>query len=189
MESELYKKTKQFVVNSFTKVGDVRGIKHFLRTVYWVNELKPDADEAMYIAAVAHDIERAYRNNDEINNIFKEKGFMDKDFLIYHQEKGAKIISDFLKEQNASNELIERVKMLVKGHEVGGNDDQNIIKDADSISYFENNANHFVEVKAKEIGKNQVREKFDWMYNRISSGKGKQIALKWYENALAKLNS
>lgn len=189
MESELYKKAEQFVVDSFTKVGDERGIKHFLRTAYYVKELKPYADDAMYIAAVAHDIERAYRDGDEINAIFKKKGFMDEEFLKYHQDKGAKIISDFLNEQGASNELIERVKMLVEGHEVGGNDDQNIIKDADSISYFENNADHFVDVKVKEIGKNQVKEKFDWMFNRISSNKGKQIALKWYGDALAKLNS
>ena len=189
MNPNLYKKTEQFVVDSFTKAGDERGIKHFLRTAFWVKKLKPDADDAMYIAAVAHDIERAYRNNNEINDIFKKKGFRDEEFLRYHQEIGGQIISDFLKKQNADKKLIERVKMLVEKHEVGGNEDQNIIKDADSISYFENNANHFVEVRAKEIGKGQVREKFDWMFDKISSKKAKQIALKWYNQAMQDLKN
>jgi len=187
MNTNLYKKAEQFIVDSFTNAGDERGIKHFLRTAHWVKELNPNADEAMYIAAVTHDIERAYRKNSKASDIFKKKGFQDEAFLKNHQEKGAKIISDFLHEQSASDELIDRVKMLVAKHEVGGNDDQNIIKDADSISFFENNAMHFVEVKAKEIGNNQVKEKFDWMFNRISSDTAKQIALKWYKNALAQL--
>ena len=187
MNDNLYTKVEQFVVKSFTDVGDERGIKHFLRTVHWIKELRPDADEAMQIAAVAHDIERAYREKETVYDVFKKKGFQDKDFLTNHQEKGAKIIFDFLHEQGASNELIERVRMLISKHEVGGNNDQNTLKDADSISFFENNAMHFVDVMVKKIGNNQVKEKFDWMFNRITSKDAKQIAHKWYEDALAKL--
>ena len=32
---------------------------HFDRTVYWLQQLRPDADGALLIAAISHDIERA----------------------------------------------------------------------------------------------------------------------------------
>ena len=56
--SKLYDKVEKFVEKSYKgKFGMV----HFKRTVYWIRELKPNADEAMLIAAIAHDIERAFR--------------------------------------------------------------------------------------------------------------------------------
>jgi hypothetical protein len=40
--------------------------------------------------------------------------------------------------------MIERVMMLVSKHEVGGNDDQNLLKDADAISFLENQIDVFL---------------------------------------------
>ena len=51
---------RQFVVHSFEKSGDVQPLRHFDRTVYWVEQLMPNADEAMRVAAFAHDIERLF---------------------------------------------------------------------------------------------------------------------------------
>jgi hypothetical protein len=188
MKSDLYEKSEKLVIDSFTKAGDKDGIRHFIRAVYWTKKLKPDSDEAMHIAAVAHDIERAFRGDNEVDEVFRERGFKDQDFLNYHQSKGAEIIANFLESQGADTKLIERVKALVENHEIGGNEDQNVIKDADSISYFENNIDYFVETKAKEIGKDRVKEKFDWMYERMSSDRAKRIASKWYKDALKRLD-
>jgi len=183
-----YYKVEQFVIDSFTKVGDNHGIKHFERTVYWLKQLKPDADEALLIAAFAHDIERAFRDHANYDNIKKSaKGFSGDEHLIPHQKKGAKIIADFLEQQGADGKLIERVVMLVNKHEVGGNDDQNLLKDADSISFLENNINHFIDVKVKQTSKQIVKEKFDWMFNRITSEKAKQITRLWYEDGIKRL--
>ncbi|MCB9802929.1 DUF4202 family protein [Candidatus Nomurabacteria bacterium] len=185
---DLYQKTEQFVIDSFTKAGDERGIKHFLRTVYWLEQLKPNADEALKIAAVAHDIERAFRKQDYANVFNSEKGFASDEHLSYHQTEGAKIISEFLKKEGADKKIVERVKMLVEKHEIGGNEDQNLVKDADSVSFFENNANHFIEVKVKQTSKEKVKDKFDWMFNRITSDKAKELAKPWYEEGLHKLS-
>lgn len=188
MEGDLYKKTEEFVIESFTKAGNKRGIDHFLRTVYWVKELKPNAGEAMLIAAVAHDIERAYRDNEKINDVFKTKGFVDQNHLEYHQEKGAKIIEDFLKKEKAGNKLIKRVKALIEKHEFGGDDDQNVLRDADSISFFENNAMYFVENKVKECGKTHMKEKFDWMFNRMTNKQAKEISRPLFEKVMKNLD-
>lgn len=187
MTSELYKKVEQFVIDSFNKAGKPSQIKHFIRTVHWVKVLKPDADDALLISAVAHDIERAFRKQD-----MEEKkhsySYSDPKFFRLHEERGAEIIGDFLKEQGATAEIVERVKMLVSRHEEGGNDDQNLLKDADSVSFFETNISLFLTKHVQDVGKEKVRGKFDWMFNRITSEKAKQIARPWYEEAIKKLD-
>ena len=179
----LFKKVERFVIDSFTKAGKAPQIKHFERTVYWVKQLRAGADETLLISAMAHDIERAFRQRDVLEKK-QTLGFTDKEFLRPHEERGAEIIAEFLKEQGADEELIGRVKMLVSRHEEGGDDDQNLLKDADSVSFFENNVPLFLTKKAEEVGRERVKQKFDWMYNRITSGKAKQIAKDWYENAV-----
>jgi hypothetical protein len=186
MNNNLYQKVEQFVIDSFTNTGKIQSIKHFLRTVYWLKELEPEADEAMKIAAVAHDIERAFRQAD-ILEIQDQVGFTDLAFLRLHQERGAEIIANFLIEQNADNQTIEKVKMLIARHEEGGNKEQNILKDADSLSFFENNAENFINKIAVIKGKDKVQAKFDWMFERISSDKAKKIAQKWYDDSIRKL--
>ena len=69
----------------------------------------------------------------------------------------ARIIEEFLRKQGANPEIIDRVKMLVSKHEEGGNADQNLLKDADSISFFENNVPIFLNL-AKKIGREKVKQ-------------------------------
>ena len=182
---ELYKKVKKFVINS----SKGSSTKHYERTTYWIKQLKPNADEALLIAAIAHDIERVFRDKKKTYYEIRKKkvGMTDKNFLDYHQTTSAKIIGNFLEKHNADKNLIKRVKMLVSKHEVGGNKNQNLLKDADSISFFENNLKDFLKNKLKIFGKQKIRQKFDWMYDRITSRKAKQIAKKWYEKAIKEL--
>jgi hypothetical protein len=188
MDLRVYNMAEKFVIDSFTNVGKTQGIKHFLRTVYWLKELEPKADEALLIAAVAHDVERAFRKTDQLERIEK-KGYTAVEVLRPHEERGAEVIADFLKKQNASSQLIEKVKMLVSRHEEGGNNEQNLIKDADSISFFENQTKHFLTVLVKQDGKEKIKEKFDWMYNRIASEKAKQITQPLYKKAIDELKA
>ncbi len=183
----LYQDVENFVVDSFTKSGDTRGIPHFKRTVYWLKKLEPDTDEALLIASIAHDIDRAFRTGtDKLVKQFN-KGFRDDFFLVDHPKKGAEIIGNFLEKQGADEKFISRVKMLISKHEVGGNRDQNLLKDADSVSFFENNAEHFATKKAQDISKKKVKEKLDWMFERITSQNAKKLAEPWYKKAVKKL--
>ncbi len=182
-----YQDIERFIIDSFTKSGDARGIPHFKRTVYWLKKLKPAADEAMLIAAIAHDIERAFRTKSDELVKKSEKGFRDNFFLKYHPKKGAEIIGEFLEKKGADKKLVNRVKMLISKHEVGGNRDQNLLKDADSVSFFENNAEHFVTKKVQDTSKVKVKEKLDWMFERITSQDAKKLAEPWYKKAVKKL--
>lgn len=100
-----------------------------------------------------------------------------------------KFIADFLKNQGVDDEFIERVKMLVSRHEEGGNEDQNLLKDADSISWLETYVPIFLGKILQTRGKEKVGQKFDWMFNRIIFQKARQIAQPMYEKAVNDLNA
>jgi len=62
---------------------------------------------------------------------------------------------------------VAKVKWLVSKHEVGGDAEQDALMDADSVSFFETDAEMFVKKKAPIEGSEKIRRKFDWMFNRI----------------------
>ncbi len=188
MSQKLYKKAEKFVLDSYSGKAPDAILKHFTRTAYWVKRLKPSADEAFLIAAVSHDIERAFRDPDYSAIKDSNKGFKDENHIIHHQNKGAEIMDGFLKKEGASEQIVNRVKMLISKHEIGGNKDQNILKDADSISFFENNIDYFIKEQIARTSKQKVKEKFDYMFERITIKKAKEIAHPWYKKALKKLD-
>ena len=176
----LFEKTEKFVIDTLN--GDENDILHAKRTVFWVKFLKPDADEALLIAAVSHDIERA---------IFGDwkKGSNDPNDLQKHQNQSAEVIGRFLETQNASEELIQRIKSLVSHHQTGGDEDQNILCDADNLSFFEEKALRRVrKLKEEEKPKEEIKETFATYFSRFKSEKAKQIAKKWYNEAMEELN-
>lgn len=188
MELKYYPKVEKYVIDIFTQNGDERGIPHLLKTVECIKLLRPEADEALLIAGIAHDIERGFRGK-QLSEKIKKQGFKGEDHLKFHQEEGARITSEFLKKIEANEGMIERVSMLISKHEVGGNEDQNLLKDADSMSFFETNVEHFVTEKVKEYGIEKVTEKLDWMFERISSDRASEITRPLYERALQQLNN
>jgi hypothetical protein len=183
----LLDQVKKYITNECVRSGKERDLKHYERTLHWLKKLDPDADEAFEIAAFSHDAERVFRAATYQNINKSDKGFRDEQHLKHHQQTGAKIIADFLLDHEASPLVAERAAQLISKHEVGGDKDQNTLKDADSISFFETNVDHFLSKKVLETGKDKVRDKFNWMYDRITSKKAKKICKNWYENALKKL--
>lgn len=188
MELKYYPKVEKYVIDIFTQNGDERGIPHLLKTVDFIKLLRPEADEALLIAGVAHDIERGFRGK-QISEKIKKQGFKGEDHLKFHQEEGARLASKYLESIGADDELVERVAMLISKHEVGGNIDQDLLKDADSMSFFETNVEHFVTEKVKEYGIEKVTEKLDWMFERISSDRASEITRPLYERASQQLNT
>jgi hypothetical protein len=178
----LYKKVEQFVKESFEKAGKPQSFPHLKRTTYWIKQLNPNADEALLIAGVSHDVERAF-----VKNWINGSLILTAD-LIKHSNLSAEIIAKFLLSEKVDDTTIKKVKLLVFHHETGGSNDENILKDADSISFLENNVDHFIKLKATETSYDFVKEKFDYMFNRISSPIARKIAEPMYQNAIRNLN-
>lgn len=161
---------------------------HHERALYWLLFLNPKADLALQIAAYAHDIQRAFASKEALNAAENSaSGFKDAQVLKEHQETGGEIMFNFLKGQGVSQTIAFKVKQLIGKHEQGGTREQNLIKDADSISYFECNAEHFISKFAPIVGPVKVKDKFDWMFTRITSAKARKIAKPMYAKAIKDL--
>jgi len=165
----LYDKVVEYVDKSF---GSKKA--HFERAVYWIEKFIPNATEAHKISAYAHDIERGLNGE-------KDRDYLNREFYMAHSEKGAELMGEFLEKNGADIETINKVKHLISRHEVGGDAEQNALMDADSVSYFETNAEHFVRSRIKEDGYEKIKGKFDWMYNRISTDEHRMFAKENYE--------
>lgn len=176
-------KVRRFVDDSFGKQ-----IPHHERTVFWLLRLKPDADEAMQIAAYSHDIDRAFRKLSSAET-FRNNELNDHGIIKEHQNKGARIMTEYLIKENVSEAVTRRVAHMIAKHEVGGDAESDLIKDADSISYLENNASMHAEGLAKLLGTDKIKRKFDWMYDRVTNEKAHKIAKPFYDKALELLEN
>lgn len=166
----------------FTKANDPMGVKHHERVDYWVTQLEPDADEALRTAAISHDIERGINGDWKASSTDSEK-------LRKHQDLCAQIAGDFLAKEGADRNFIQRVKHLISSHEYGGDEDQNILSDADRLTYFENVAiRHAKTYKDRGKTKEDMISKLDFEFKKIHSDKAKEIATPWYQEALDELN-
>jgi len=161
------KKIEEEIKNIISKSPFKTDWAHAKSTRKWVMKLKPDADISLQIAALAHDIERGLKSSlDKSSKKFDNY----KDYKKIHSEKSAKIIVDLLNKHNYEKDVISKVKELVLKHEFGGDFESDILKDADSISFFEEN----LELYFIEFGEDKTRKKINFMFGRISP-KGQEL--------------
>lgn len=147
---------------------------HAKNTLEWLLKLKPDADEALKIAVLGHDIERAiehrkvkrkdYRNYDE----FKEA----------HALNSARILEEIMKECNVRRELIDDVCFLVSHHEIGGNKRADVLRDADSISFFHVNLPYYF----VRNGIEETKKRCLWGYKKLPKNLQKVVVKFNYED-------
>ena len=174
-----------------TWVQDKNGkqAEHLLKTEVWLRRIAPDATEAMLLAALTHDMERAFPGPDSPHQDPNSRPD-DPQYIQEHSERSARIVSDFLREQQASEELIAEVARLIRVHEIGGWHEADLIQAADSLSFLEVNVDIFLSfINASKGGwsSESVRAKFDWMYERIKIPEARILATPLYEQALLKL--
>jgi HD superfamily phosphohydrolase YqeK len=165
------------------------GDKHLIRAEYWLKKLKPDADEALVIAVITHDIERAFSEGRRppSPDVGGAK-WDDQEYNLWHGKRSAEFIERFLLDNGVSDrDLINLIKELITYHEIGGDEQKDFIKDVDSISFLENNIDLFLSRIFQDASKEEIKEKFDYMYNRITSKKAKDLARPYYFKALEKL--
>ncbi len=149
-------KIRAFIRNSKVPEDPI----HAENVLEWVMKLKPNASQALQIAALAHDIERA----DESRKI-KRSEFEDYDqFKKAHALNSALILKEILCECRVNDQIIDEACRLVELHEVGGTEDADILKDADSISFFEVNVPFYL----KREGYEETLRRCKWGYARLS---------------------
>jgi len=133
---------------------------HAENVLEWLLKLKPDADETLQIAALAHDIDRA----DERRKI-QRSDFSDyNQFKDAHANNSAKILKEILHECRVEQSIADEACRLVRQHEIGGDSHSDLLKDADSISYFEVNMPLYFQREGYE----ETLNRCIWGYQRLS---------------------
>jgi hypothetical protein len=148
--------------------------QHSKNTRAWVLRLKPEADIVLQIAALGHDIERSMKDVK-----IKRDNYTDyNEFKMAHARNSAKVLYDLLSKYDLNETIRRKVSSLVSHHEFGGNPEANILKDADSISYFDVNLPFYFQRNSK--GETEFR--IMWGYQRLSD-EAKSIVRNFsYEN-------
>jgi hypothetical protein len=109
--------------------------RHLLRTEDWVIELDPAAGERLRIAAVLHDIERAFPDPEASWDSARD--WDNAAYNRWHQDRCADIAAAWLREQSAPGELVAGVDRLIRVHEDGGWPEADLLQAADSLSFLE----------------------------------------------------
>jgi hypothetical protein len=133
---------------------------HAENVLEWVLKLKSDANNALQIAALAHDIDRV----DEKRKV-QRYDFNDyNEFKAAHANNSAKILKEILHECHVKQSIIDEACQLVERHEFGGDQCSDLLKDADSISYFEVNMPLYFQREGYE----ETLKRCIWGYHRLS---------------------
>ena len=109
--------------------------RHLVRTLEWVDALDPSASEALRIAAVTHDIERAFPDPDATWDSARD--WDDAAYNRWHQDRCADQVAAWLREQGADPALVRDAEALVRAHEDGGTPEADLLQAADSLSFLD----------------------------------------------------
>ncbi|MBE9542219.1 MAG: DUF4202 family protein [Proteobacteria bacterium] len=141
---------------------------HSKNTLEWLLKLKPDADEALKVAALGHDIERAI----EERKVKREDFSSFDEFKKAHALNSARIMAEIMAECTIGKKLADDIFSLVAHHETGGDERAEVLKEADTISYFDVNlplyyARHSVE---------ETKRRVLWGYKKLSANLKEVVA-------------
>jgi hypothetical protein len=178
-ESALVEQARRWVIDCYPYNRE-----HLLRALEWVDRLAPGSREAVRLAALTHDMERAFPGPDS-------PAMASLDDPVYerlHSERSARIVSEWLLEQGADESLVRDVEVLILAHEIGGSHEADLVQAADRLSFLETNIDLFLGfVRSGRFTIEDVRTKFEHSYHRIQVPGAKALALPLYEKADARL--
>lgn len=189
-EEQLLAQVRSWVKNSFPKNYPNRKIEieHLFQTEHWVRQIEPKADFALRVAALTHDIERAFPASKFPPH--PKSGYTQEEYRRYqikHSNRSARITGNLLKGLGVPKELIRNARHLIRAHEVGGTPRFDLLQAADSISFLEVKAPLFISWIPEERTWQEVKDKIDLMYNRIWHRKAKEMAKEPYKEAMRRL--
>lgn len=162
--------------------------RHLARTLDWLLVLEPDAGEGLRIAAVVHDIERAFPSDDD-----RYDPLADPDGDAYnewHQQRCARIAREWLRDQDAPDELVREVGDLVAVHESGGWPEADLLQAADSLSFLEVQVDLFLRMVASgRLPHDRAVDKLRFMHERIRVARARELAAPLLDAALARFDA
>jgi Domain of unknown function (DUF4202) len=161
---------------------------HLLKSLEWLDRIAPGSSEALRVATLTHDMERAFPGPDQ--PVAGPGQWSDPEYNAAHAARSARIVAEWLSEQGADETLVAEVRKLVKAHEVGGWTEANLLQAADSLSFLETNIDLFLGfARSRKRTLDEVNLKFDDSYERIQVEHARELALPMYQTAKARLSA
>ncbi len=158
---------------------------HLLKSLEWLDRVAPESPEAVRLATLTHDMERAFPGPDQP----VVKTLSDPEYERVHSLRSARIVGAWLREQHAKEALVEHVEALIVAHEFGGWPEANLVQAADSLSFLETNIDLFLGfVRSGKHPAHEVRKKFNSMFGRIQVPRLKLLAQPLVDRALQQLD-
>jgi hypothetical protein len=157
--------------------------EHCLRTLDWLDALEPGARPALRIAALLHDIERAFP--DPGSPYVSGRDWALSHYVDYHQGRCARLLTRWLGEHGAGPELKADAVALVAVHEVGGWPDADLVQAADSLSFIETLGPLVRQwIADGTVSRESGLEKMRVMWERIQVPAAHELGREPYEGAL-----
>jgi hypothetical protein len=147
---------------------------HAENTLTWLRQLDPAMDDALQIAALGHDIERAV----EDRRIQKADFPTFEEFKAAHAAHSAVILREIMKACNAPQAVTDDACRLVRRHETGGDPRSDLLMNADSISFFEVN----LPLYYRRNGYERALRRSIWGYGRLSDPLKRALAAFTYND-------
>src|SRR5215210_5356592 len=110
-ESPLISAARDWVIDNYPYNRD-----HLLRALERLDDLAPASSEAVRLATLTHDMERAFPGPDSPNM----SALDDPEYDRLHCQRSARIVTAWLRDQQAPESLILDVEQLILAHETGG---------------------------------------------------------------------
>ena len=178
-ESRLIDAARQWVIDKYPYNS-----YHLLKSLEWLDKLAAGAPEAVRLATLTHDMERAFPGPDQP----VARTLVDEEYHAAHSARSSRIVGEWMLANGASQELIAEVRKLVNVHEIGGWPEADLVQAADSVSFLDCNIELFLGmVRSGKWSASEVRTKFDYSYNRIRIPRAKEIALPMLDQAINRL--
>ncbi len=160
MDDETFEKVKKKIDEIVVHSPYPEEPFHSINTLEWLLKLYPEADRALQIAALGHDIERAVPSR-KINAANYETY---DDYMNAHAKNSAEIIAEVLKECGVERDMIEEIAFLVLRHETGGGERLEYLVNADVLSFFHVCLPLYFDRKGMEI----TRKRMVWGFKKLS---------------------
>lgn len=165
---------KKKIVEIIKKSSNPEDPIHAKNTLEWVIKLEPQADEALKIAALGHDIERAIDKRK-----IKRKNYTNyEEFKKAHALNSAEVLSKLMGIFKVKKELREEIFYLVNHHETGGNKRANLLKNADSLSFFQVNLPYYFIRNDLD----ETKKRCKWGYRRLPANLRKIVSRFFYDD-------
>jgi len=161
---------------------------HLARTRDWLLVLEPDASEALVLAALTHDVERHFPGGVDFDPAIMAPH--DERYRTQHSERSAQIVGEWLRSEDADEELVRHVEDLILLHEIGGDPESDLVQAADSISFLETNAGLVLAWYTNgRCSAARAKQQHERMYERIRVEQARELARPYYERALAMIDN